>query len=83
LRSSACAQTAPNMPALAPITATCLPRKTFVAIGREAQSTAFFSAPGIDELYSGVAISTASAAATASRSAATAGCAGSTSSSSS
>ena len=70
-------------PALEPITATGFVRKTFVAIGREAQSSAFLSAPGTDELYSGVANRTASAEATAARSAATAGGAGSASSSSS
>ena len=64
-----------------PITATGLLRKTLVAIGREAQSRAFLSAPGIDELYSGVAIRTASAEETAARSAATAAGAGSASSS--
>jgi len=69
------------MPALEPITATGLLRKTFVATGREAQSSAFLSAPGVEELYSGVAIRTASAAATASRSDATAAGAGSMSSS--
>jgi hypothetical protein len=53
----------------------------FVACGRDAQSSAFFNAPGIEELYSGVAIRTASAEATAARNAATAGGAGSTSSS--
>ena len=63
LRSSACAQTAPNI-RLAPITATgLLPAGS--ASGREAQSTAFLSTPGIDELYSGVANSRASASAIA------------------
>ena len=47
LRSSACAQTAPKTPALEPITATGLLRNAFVASGREAQSSAFLSAPGI------------------------------------
>src|SRR3954447_15204216 len=65
LRSSACAQTAPNIPVLAPITATGLLRSGFDTSGREAQSTAFFSTPGIDELYSGVANRTASASAIA------------------
>ena len=55
------AQTAPNKPALEPITATGLLRNAFVASGREAQSSAFLSAPGIEELYSGVANRTASA----------------------
>ena len=64
LRSSACAQTAPKAPVLAPTTATGLFRSTFVATGREIQSIAFFSWPGIEELYSGVEKSTASASAT-------------------
>ena len=38
-----------------PTTATGLLRIGAVALGREAQSIAFFSCPGIDELYSGVA----------------------------
>jgi hypothetical protein len=49
------------MPVLAPMTAAGLLRSTVSANGRDAQSTAFFSAPGIDELYSGVANSSASA----------------------
>ena len=57
LRVSACAHTAPNMPVLAPITSAGLPRIGFSAIGRETQSSAFFSPPGIEWLYSGVAIS--------------------------
>src|SRR5664280_253954 len=61
LRSSACAHTAPNIPVLAPMTAAGLLRRAAVANGREAQSTAFFSAPGIEELYSGVTNSRASA----------------------
>ena len=68
LRSSACAHTAPNRPALEPITATGFPTEHVGASGRDAQSSAFFSAPGIEELYSGVAIRTASADATAARS---------------
>src|SRR5262245_61422651 len=67
LRSSACAQTAPNIPVLAPIVATGLLRSAAVANGREAQSTAFFSAPGIEWLYSGVANSRASACSIAAR----------------
>ena len=54
-----------------------------MAIGREAQSIAFLSAPGIDELYSGVAIRTASAPAIAARNSATGAGAMSPSSSSS
>src|SRR5450755_116871 len=50
------------MPVLAPITATGLLARAEVAgVGREAQSTAFFSTPGIDPLYSGVTKRTASA----------------------
>ena len=71
LRSSPCAQTAPNIPVLAPMTTAGLARSAFSGNGREAQSSAFFSAPGIEELYSGVLMRTASAAASASRSAAT------------
>jgi hypothetical protein len=56
---------------LAPITATGLFRSGFEASGRETQSIAFFSTPGIDQLYSGVANRTASAPAIASRSEAT------------
>src|SRR5829696_2946126 len=70
-RSSACAHTAPNMPVLAPTTATGLLRSTALANGREAQSIAFLSCPGIDELYSGVATRIASAPAMASRRSAT------------
>jgi hypothetical protein len=68
---------------LEPITATGLPRNALSGNGRDAQSIAFLSWPGIELLYSGVAISSASAEAIASRRALTAGCAGSTSSSSS
>jgi hypothetical protein len=41
--------------------------RTLSGNGRDAQSSAFFSAPGSDALYSGVAISSASAASTAAR----------------
>src|SRR5918996_4340627 len=82
-RSSACDQTAPKAPVLAPTTATGLFRSTFVATGRDAQSSAFLSWPGTDELYSGVANRTASAPAIAARRRVTASGAGSTSSSSS
>ena len=61
LRSSACAQTAPNSPVLAPITATGLLRSGLAASGRESQSSAFLSWPGSEWLYSGVANSTTSA----------------------
>ena len=65
LASSAWAHTAPNSPVLAPITATGLSRSALSGKGREAQSIAFLSTPGIEALYSGVAISSASAAAIA------------------
>jgi len=44
----------PKPPVLAPMTATGLLPMVFVAIGRDTQSSAFLSTPGIDELYSGV-----------------------------
>ena len=62
LRTSACAQTAPNRPVLAPMTADGLSWSTLSGNGRDAQSSAFFSPPGTDALYSGVAIRSASAA---------------------
>src|SRR3954447_25243828 len=43
------------------MTAVGLPRNGLSASGRETQSSAFLSCPGIEPLYSGVAISTASA----------------------
>ena len=52
--------------------ATGLLRIGFVASGRDTQSSAFFSVPGIDELNSGVVKKTASASRTASRIRATA-----------
>ena len=67
--------------ALELITATGLLRNAFVASGREPQSSAFLSAPGIDELYSGVAKKTASTSRTSSRNAAAAAGAGTMSSS--
>ena len=45
-RPSACAQTAPNRPVEAPITAAGLPRSGLVSYGRETQSSAFLSWPG-------------------------------------
>ncbi len=68
LRVSACAHTAPNMPVLVPITATGLFFSAASAVGREAQSMAFLSTPGMEWLYSGVAIRIASASAIAARS---------------
>src|SRR3954464_9818698 len=73
-RSSACAHTAPNMPVEAPITATGLPLRGVSASGRETQSIAFLSWPGIEWLYSGVANRIASAAAIRSFRSVTAGC---------
>ena len=67
LRTSACAQTAPNSPVLAPITAAGLSRRTLSGNGREAQSSAFLSPPGTEALYSGVAMRIASASSIASR----------------
>ena len=49
------------------MTAAGLSRSALSGNGRDAQSSAFFSTPGIDALYSGVAIRTASAASMASR----------------
>jgi hypothetical protein len=59
-----CARTVPKPPGDAPISATGRPRNTrgTSAGGREIQSTAFFSTPGIEWLYSGVTISSPSAA---------------------
>jgi hypothetical protein len=73
LRRSACAQRAPNRPVLAPMTATGLRRRQLSGKGRDAQSRAFLSAPGIEPLYSGVAIRTAWARAISSRNSVTAG----------
>jgi hypothetical protein len=47
----------------APITAAGMWSKEFSPQGRDAQSIAFFSAPGIERLYSGVTKSSASTAA--------------------
>ena len=66
MRVSAAAQTPPNIPVLDESTATGLFRTGDSASGRETQSSAFLSTPGIDELYSGVATRTASASASAS-----------------
>ena len=67
MRISACAHTAPNDPVVAPITATGLNRRGLSSRGRLAQSIAFFRQPGIELLYSGVAMRRASARAIASR----------------
>ena len=68
LRRSACAHRAPNWPGLAPTTATVLFVSGASSRGREPQSTAFFSPPGTEPLYSGVAKRIASAAPQSSRS---------------
>jgi hypothetical protein len=44
----------PIIPGEAPITPAGMWPKEFLPHGRDAQSIAFFSAPGIDRLYSGV-----------------------------
>jgi hypothetical protein len=51
--------------------ATGFQRSTEASAGRESQSSAFFSTPEVPRLYSGVAMSNASAPATAARSSAT------------
>ncbi len=58
---------APNWPVLAPTTETVLFRSAASCRGREAQSIAFLSPPGIEPLYSGVANRIASAEPHASR----------------
>jgi hypothetical protein len=63
--TSAWAQTAPNRPVEAPTTATGLPFRALSGKGREAQSRAFLSAPGMDPLNSGVEMMTPSASAMA------------------
>ena len=65
LRVSSAAQTPPNIPVLDDITAAGLFRTGDSTSGRDAQSSAFLRTPGIDELYSGVEISTASASSSA------------------
>src|SRR5688500_3098569 len=59
----------PILPGDVPITADGFRAKEFFPHGRLAQSMAFFSAPGMERLYSGVTKSTASTAAMASLSA--------------
>ena len=71
-RSAWLAPTAPRDPGEALITAAGLPLQTFLSMGREPTSTAFFRTPGIEKLYSGEAMSTPSAARMASRKSATA-----------
>ena len=51
----------PPIPGVAPMIAAGLPIRTELRGGREAQSIAFFSTPGIPKLYSGVTMRSASA----------------------
>lgn len=60
-RMACCARAVPSCPGEAPITAAGMWLNEFWPHGREAQSIAFFSAPGIERLYSGVTNRTASA----------------------
>jgi hypothetical protein len=53
----------PIWPTEAPITAAGMWSKEFCPHGRDAQSIAFFNAPGIERLYSGVTKRIASTAA--------------------
>ena len=53
----------PIWPTEAPITAAGMWSKEFCPHGRDAQSIAFFNAPGMERLYSGVTKSIASTAA--------------------
>ena len=61
-RSWLCPRAVPVIPVEAPISPTGLPSSGASRGGREAQSTAFFITPGTPWLYSGVTISTPSAA---------------------
>src|SRR5262249_44337221 len=70
---SGCAQTGAKVPVRGRRTTAGVPRRQLWGTGREAQSRGFLSAPGIEPLYSGVAITTASAWASARRSPATDG----------
>ena len=58
LSQSACAAAPPRREGLALSVATGLPSSTAAPHGREARSRAFLSWPGIEPLYSGVAINT-------------------------
>src|SRR5690606_32128987 len=58
LRRCCCAIAVPIAPGEVPMTADGLWSKAFWPYGRLAQSIAFFKAPGIDRLYSGVTNST-------------------------
>src|SRR6476659_1879646 len=66
LRKCCCATAVPIFPGEVPITPEGLRAKAFFPYGRLAQSMAFFNAPGIERLYSGVTKRTASTAAMAS-----------------
>ena len=65
LRVSSCAHTPPYWPSAAPMTASGLSLSAPLPNGRDNQSMAFFSTPGMLPLYSGVTTSAASASAAA------------------
>ncbi len=65
LRRLCCATAVPIEPGEVPMIAEGLRVKEFLPQGRLAQSIAFFSAPGIERLYSGVTNNTASTSAIA------------------
>jgi hypothetical protein len=71
-RVSSCAHTPPYWPREPPMTASGLPLNAPLPNGRDSQSIAFLTTPGMLPLYSGVTTSAASASAAAARSAATA-----------
>ena len=71
LTASSRAHWAPRGDGLTETTATGLSARAAAPRGREAQSIAFLSTPGIEPLYSGVATTIASAAETAARNATT------------
>src|SRR6185295_8388951 len=66
LRRCCCPIAVPILPGDVPMTAEGLRANEFLPYGRLAQSIAFFNAPGIERLYSGVTNSTASTEAIAS-----------------
>ena len=66
LRRCCCATAVLILPGDVPMTADGLRANEFLPYGRLAQSIAFFNAPGMDRLYSGVTNNTASTAAIAS-----------------
>src|SRR3954467_12127266 len=65
LRRCCCATAVPILPGDVPIIADGFLVNALVPYGRLAQSIAFFNAPGIDRLYSGVTNNTASTSAMA------------------